>query len=99
VEVSHRFLEIINADQEVRPAMTVYPFGVDNIDIVFFLQDPNRYPLRHPEIGTAGIRRGRLFFKTFVEEDGIPRIVDETRETYEEALEILKRQNEGIGSD
>jgi hypothetical protein len=90
IESGNDFLSLVNADQALKTIMEVYPFGIERIEIVFFLVDKSRYPAQLPEIGIAQLREGRISYEWYLQENNMPELKKDIRESYEEACKALQ---------
>lgn len=90
IEAGQDFLTLINADMAIRPYMEKYPFTIKDISIDLFVMDQNGYDVHEPYIGIADVIWGKLHYKTFKNTE-MPQKLSEFEETYEQALEELKK--------
>lgn len=90
VYATQDFVDYVNADQKIQPFLEHKPFTFKNVDIILFVKKSNGYSrIEHPNIGVAGILKGRLWYDTIVSINDMPQDQTEEDETYEEALKIL----------
>ena len=92
IEFAHELLNQINSNEEFRPYLIKYPFTIENVQIIIYNRDKNGERVYDPEIGVADITLGNLTFSTYDPESEYCREKNEFYETYEEALEILKKE-------
>ena len=90
VEAGNDFLQLVNADERVRPFLEVYPFTLDRIEVVLFLIDSKRFDLESPDVGTARIRNGVLSYEWILRVKGRLTTQKELKESYAEALKALQ---------
>lgn len=89
VDCAQELLSVVNTTNELLPFLEKTIFSVDNVDINLFIVDTNGVRLEQPNIGVAGIIRGKLDYEILVTED-IPIVKNSYVETYEDALKFLK---------
>lgn len=87
------YLCYINSDEEIRPYLKDYPFTSKNIDISIFVYglEKKNFNLYYPEIAVASTYIGNLYYQTYGPENEFQYKTTE-KETYEEALAIVKKQ-------
>lgn len=91
IAISQFFLEKINENEEIRPYLCNYPFGIDNVEIDIFFYDKNGGDLSDPYIASAVCSEGTMIYST-----SDPKISNEILnkdylETYEEAIKKLNK--------
>lgn len=91
------FLADINANEKLRPYLATYPFTAKNVDLEIYYSDPDGYEFYDPYIGVVSINEGIVYYRTYDKEDKTP-FKSKTKETYEEALEII-RQDKPLKED
>lgn len=91
---AQQLLGMINESQEIRPFLKVYPFTMENIDITLFINDSNGNEVEETGIGIASIKRGRVEYVTISTINDIPTYKNTDLESYEEALKILKNDEQ-----
>lgn len=82
INISQEFILKINSIEELKKLLQNYPFEIENIDITLFIIDSNGKGLDAPHIGIAGIKKGRLNYWSFIRKDNIPKIEEESIESY-----------------
>lgn len=91
VDCAYELLQIINNNEKVRPQLEKFPFTLANIQVIIYNHDASGRRVFDPEISVAEIAKDGLTYQG-VDPDDRFRYKSEFRETYEEALEILRRQ-------
>jgi hypothetical protein len=85
-------LDGLNNDEKIRPYLKKYPFTSEGTNIAIFVVDKDGMDVFHPNIDVAGVYySGKLHFNT-TDRDNRFEYKTEEEESYEEALEIVKRQ-------
>ncbi len=83
-------LDQINANQEIRPAMVVYPFTEENIDVIIYNYGEGRTKVYDPNIAVAELSGNTLIYNTLDETNRY--IYKNTySETYQEALRATQK--------
>jgi hypothetical protein len=91
VSCAEEFVELINSSEEVRPYLKNYPSTPKNIEIHIFCNDVDKGNINDPYIFIVSINEGRITYRT--KEEGHPIGYKlEIDESYEEALDILKKE-------
>jgi len=85
------FLVSVNSNEKIKPYLENYPFEIKNIEITLFFIDSQRMELLDPNIGIAKVSSGSLSYKILAKTNGILSIKSLSKESYEEALQILNR--------
>jgi len=85
------FLKNINSCEKIRPYLKDYPFTNKNAGIVLFIHDEKDYDVFHPQICCASSDRGEISYHT-QSKDNLFRYKETYEETYEQALDIVKKQ-------
>jgi hypothetical protein len=80
-----RFLENINADEDVRPYLNNYPFKIEDITIFLSFHNPDNTPVEPGKLEHIVIGRGRFAYKTRNKETG--RLMTLFEESISEARE------------
>ena len=88
---AHELLNAINTNEGIRPYLKKYPFTVDNVQIIIFNHEKNGREVVDPGISVADIDRDGLTYSG-VDPDNHFRYKSEFRETYKEALKLVKGQ-------
>ena len=86
------FLNFVNSNQEVRPYLYKYPFEPKDMRLTIFFSYENDDYIEPPYISVASYRLGDLTYKTqkYDREKNRFKTINEERESYEDALKILK---------
>ncbi|OJU80237.1 MAG: hypothetical protein BGO10_01775 [Chlamydia sp. 32-24] len=86
------FLLLVNSNQEVKPFLYKYPFEPKDICVTLFFRDQKDNFVEYPYISVASYRLGDLTYKTqkYDREKNRFKTINEERESYEDALKILK---------
>jgi hypothetical protein len=87
VDTCEGFLKRVNNDQKFRPYMLEYPYNDTNIDISIRFGDSNNDRAKPPYIAIAANQKGKVYYYTSNIKE---KLVDFHAETYEEACEIVK---------
>ena len=87
------FLKEANNNEEFRPYMKVYPFTLENLSVGIINYDENRVVRHFPDISIVSTRLGMIFYESFGPEVKLP-YANVAKESYEEALNLSKRNNE-----
>ena len=74
------------------------PFGLGHVQINLFIAS-REGEVYHPDIGVAGILDGVITYDTFDSTVEFPKEVEITKETYEEAVALLKQEADAIAQD
>lgn len=93
LEYLDEFLVDINANEKLRPYLATYPFTVKNVELDIYYSDPKGYHFYDPYIGVVSIEEGIVCYRTYDKEDKSP-YKAKIKETYEEALEIIKQDQQ-----
>ena len=89
------YLAAINGNEEVRPYLHNYPFTPNNVEITIFLRNRDGSFLPPGEINTATARRREFIYSARdveAAQQGKYRSKDVHVETFEEAVQICRRQ-------
>lgn len=95
INAAHDFLKVINSDSALCFYLKNHSLTIKDIGITLFLIDYSGKELDDPHIGITKILKGNLEYDTLVEtydeelKGNIPQFKSKSRETYEEALNIL----------
>lgn len=93
VECVEDFLSTINEDEQLKPYLKVYPFTIENIELRIFCYTPDKNRIFDPYIGVVSCLRGIINYDTNDPLDPY-KYKANLEESYEEALSILKKQEE-----
>ena len=86
---AEEFMNDINANEELRPHLSEYPFTLNNVGINFYFQEEDGTGFHHPDLSYAAWRpRGIQFATKDPEKKGGFKLFD--TETHEEALALIK---------
>ena len=93
VDCVQEFLIEINASEELKQYLAVYPFTAKNIGVLIQFTDKKRpIYMSPPSLAVARIDKEKLaYIINIVETDRLERIKEET---YEEALQILEKKDQ-----
>lgn len=83
-------LKNINSNEEIKPYLTNFPFSYENISISLYLKTKKGEPIYHPNISIAASNSLGLEFNTIAEENEYS-FKERAKETYEEALQLVHR--------
>lgn len=89
IKCTEVLLNQVNTSEEIKPFLAKVPFTIENVQIVIYNLDKDGRELYDPLISTAEISHGFLIYRT-VDPSNSFRFKQEFKETYEEALELLK---------
>lgn len=92
IEFAQELLYQINSNEEFRSHLIKYPFTIENVQIIIYNHDKNGGRVYDPEIGVADLTAGVLTYNTYDPESEYCKYKNEFNETYEEALELLKKE-------
>lgn len=85
--LADRFIAILNADKQLQPYMSRFPFNYDNIELTLYFEDKEGQPVYQPNIHMLALKRGQLKYGTLDEKDPYP--IEEA--VYESLTEAQKR--------
>lgn len=89
VDCAEELLTAINENKEIRPYLKNYPFTTKNIKVAIFINDRDRRPVRHPNIGVVSVYESDDIHY-YTKEENQMKYKSEIREPYAEALAIVK---------
>ena len=90
------FLSHVNADEKVRPSLNHYPFSIEDLGMSIFVMDLTGRAVEAPNIRVVNLLKGDLVYRILQnDEDDMPVTKEEIIESYAEALEAMKRDQEG----
>ncbi|WP_068466621.1 hypothetical protein [Candidatus Protochlamydia phocaeensis] len=92
VACAEEFLTDINSDESLRPYLLDYPFSPSNISLGIINYDSNGKEIFAPYIGAVAASEGVIMYLTNTPEQLSYK--DKIKETYEEALERLKQEEQ-----
>mgnify|MGYP003429451552 FL=1 len=92
IETAHVLLNQVTQNKEIQQFIYEKPFTIKNVQIMIFNRDKKKYEVCHPGISTAQIDSGELTYRT-VDKANTFVFKNEYEESYEEALELLKKSN------
>ncbi|WP_068466630.1 hypothetical protein [Candidatus Protochlamydia phocaeensis] len=92
IACAEEFLTDINSDEPLRPFLLDYPFSPNNISMAIINYDSNGKQIFSPYIGAVALSGGMIMYLTNIPEQLAYK--DEFTETYEEALEKLKQEEQ-----
>lgn len=93
LECIEKYLDTINENKEIRNSLSCYPFNEKNIQISIFLIEQNGESYRFPEIGIVELYKGNIVYK-YIEQLPSYAHKEYKKETYEEALKLVKSSNQ-----
>ena len=82
------FLAEINQDEKIRQYLEVYPFDVNHVEIVIFINTPDRGDFCHPNLSVVNASDGKIKYSTNDPENQY-RYKSREHESFEDALKIL----------
>ncbi len=93
VACMEEFLNDVNKDEELRPYLRDFPFSVNNIDMGIINYKEDGHDIYDPYITTISANNGKINYFTY-DEINPHRYKSEFTETYQEAVAILKKEQE-----
>ncbi|NGX48167.1 MAG: hypothetical protein K1000chlam3_01557 [Chlamydiae bacterium] len=93
IDSTYIFLEKINTNKELKKYLKEYPFTFKNAGITLHIYGHEKEELFHPNICTAACTASGLRFYTNDPDDSF-KFKETTEETHEEALDLVKKQNQ-----
>jgi hypothetical protein len=97
VQCVEDFLAAVNSDEQLKPLLRDYPFTAKNLDLDIFNFDKDHTIHYFPHIALVSNSRGKVGFFT-EDPSNVYGYYTEKYETYDEAVAILKGQNQAEGS-
>jgi len=91
VDSAQDFLTEINQNESIRNYLQVYPFDLEHIEVVLFIDTPDRGTFYHPDLAVVAARRGQVTYTTN-DPDHKYRYKLEEEESFEDALKIVQTQ-------
>ncbi|MES2198701.1 MAG: hypothetical protein V4489_00840 [Chlamydiota bacterium] len=92
VNSSQKLLSMINSEPLLQNCLVTRPFEIKNITMTIFIKDENgNNTIYDPIISVFGFDDGYLEYYTINKVNDIPEIVSRSEESYEEAVETLKK--------
>jgi hypothetical protein len=91
VSCAEEFLELINSSEEIRPYLKNYPSTAKNIEIAIFFKSVERKKIYDPYMAVVSTNEGTITYRTEEEGNRFDYKL-EVDESYEEALNILKKE-------
>jgi hypothetical protein len=92
VDCVEEYLTSINSNEAIRLFLKNYPFTPNEIEIELFLKDKKGYTILYPNISVATSKGGYLRYH--MSDDSIGPYKSSEKETYEEALKIVRNNKE-----
>jgi len=91
VEITERFLRIINSHEKIRPFLREYPFPASRAKVELSFYDSRKQKRQHGDCVCLVYQvRGNIFYESSPAQEKYE-LVEIAREKYEDALEIVKR--------
>ena len=90
VKAIEHYLKNINTNAEVKPYLNNYPFTPGNIEIMLFLTRPNYKDFPPGQLESITAWEGKIKYKA--NDSTNKKFISLHKETYEEAVAILKKQ-------
>ena len=81
----------VNNDECIRPYLDSYPFERNKLMIAINFTDESGRFIKNQQLASVNLNGYNIFYSTYSHESGFKTIY---KETYEEALEIVRRQQE-----
>ena len=91
IDCAQSFLAEINQNEAIRKDLQVYPFDSEHIEVVLFIDRPDRGTFYHPDLAVVATRRGQVTYTTN-DPDHKYKYKSEETESFEEAVKILQNQ-------
>lgn len=88
VDGVEEFLKAINSNEKIRSSLKNYPFTSNGIRISLIINDKNNNDIFYPEISSAFISRGNIYY-FYADKEDIYSFKSEEEENYETAKKIV----------
>lgn len=88
VACTQEYLQMINDNEELRPALLHYPFTERDVELTIFSTYPDGHDVYHPIIGVVSSEHGKISYQTNDPDKKHAYKLDE-EEPFAEALKIL----------
>lgn len=85
------FLADINQNEEIRKYLEIYPFDLQHIEIVIFINTPDNGTSYHPDLAVVAARRNKVTYATNDPQNEYKYKLEE-EESFEDAVKILQNQ-------
>jgi len=72
VPIVDRFIAILNADKQLRPHMSRYPFNDDNVELTLYFKSKEGETVYHPNMHMVALKRGNFKYATLDKKDPYP---------------------------
>lgn len=93
VNCAQELLKEINSNPNLLPYLLPSPFPVENIELAIYIRHPDGQSVYHPDLAVISLRKGVIRYSTDTPEMRRKLgFYTEEKETYEEALKILKSE-------
>ena len=92
IETAHVLLNQVTQNEEVQQFIYEKPFTIKNVQITIFNRQKNGLNVLDPGVSNVQIMRGVLNYSSIDQEDRF-KYKNKHEESYEEAMEILKKSN------
>ena len=89
VDCIQDFLADINQDEKIRQYLEVYPFDLNHVDTMIFINTPDRGDFYYPNLCVVTASHGNIRYSTNDPENEYRYKTEET-ESFEDAVKILK---------
>lgn len=92
VEAVEELVKLMNENKAIRPYLHNYPFTFRNTNIAFNFHDSSNRWQKQNSLATVSGSHGRVYYR--ISEEGKFLLTEIHEEAYEEALSIIKKENE-----
>ncbi len=91
IKIADLMIQEVSKNEEIQKHLLTPPFTAKNVEVIIYNHDAKGYELFDPQICVAEIYPEGLIYRTS-DPDNPLRYKNKHRETYEEALELLKNK-------
>jgi len=86
-----KFLSALNANQQIRPHLSQYPFKPKNVEVEIFINNPDGSEFGNTSLSVVSSVNGIIKYKTYNRETY--KFTEVYREIYEEAVEKIAQKH------
>lgn len=87
---AHEIVATVQSNEGIQQYLFERPFGIKNVQIIIYNHDKTRREVCYPNISVAELSGNRLLYQS-IDPNDTYNYIDQSEETYEEALEVLKK--------
>ena len=91
VTTTSEYLKAINGSKEVRPYLENYPFGLENVEVMIWIKEPDGHDVPFDQIAQVTLARGMISYYSYKYDPGNS-YQTLHRESYDEALKIVNER-------